>query len=88
MGAEYLDQKWYKAVVKSKAETPRSYLVSTPDGDKRSNWIHLMDACIPDVLPNAQPIPKGSVPRNPPSVLVALKPPGGKGLPKCVEKCS
>ena len=33
-------------------------------------------------MPNAQPNPKGSVPRKPPSVLVALKPPGGNGLPK------
>ena len=35
-------------------------------------------------MPNAQPIPKGSVPRKLPSVLVALKPPGGNGLPKYV----
>ena len=36
------------------------------------------DAGIPKVVPN------GNVPRKPPSVLVALKPPAGNGLPKCV----
>ena len=35
-----LTKEWYKAVVKSRAETPRSYVVSTPDGDKRRNRIH------------------------------------------------
>ena len=79
-----LTQQWCKAVVKSKAETPRSYVVSTPDGDKRRKRIHLKDAGIPKVVHNAQPNPKGSVPRKPSLVLVALKPPGGNGLPKYV----
>ena len=35
-------------------------------------------------MPNAQPNPKGSAPRKPPSVLVAIKPPRGNGLPKYV----
>ena len=30
-----LTKQWYKAVVNSKTETPKSYVVSTPDGDKR-----------------------------------------------------
>ena len=64
--------------------TPRSYAVSTPDGDKRRNRIHLKDAGIPKVVPNAQPNPKGSVPRKLSSVLVALKPPGRNDLPKYV----
>ena len=79
-----LTKQWYKAVVKPKAETPRSYAVSTPDGDKSRNRIHLKDAGIPKVVPNAQPNPKGSVPRKPPSVLISLKPQGGNGLPKYV----
>ena len=79
-----LTKQWYKAVSKSKAETPRSYVVSTPDGHKGGNRMHLKDAGIPKVVSNAQPNPKGSVPKKPPSVLVALKPPGGNGLPKYV----
>ena len=51
---------------------------------KGRNWIHLKDVGIPEVVPNAQPNPQGSVPRKPPSVLVTLKPPGGNGLPKYV----
>ena len=70
--------------MKSKAETPRSYIVSTPDGDKRRNRIHLKDAHIPKVVPNGQPNQQGSMPRKPPSVLVTLKPPGENGLPKYV----
>ena len=54
----------------------------TSDGDKRRNRIHLKDAGIPKVVLVAQPNPKGSVPRKPPSVLVALKPLVGNGLPK------
>ena len=46
--------------------------------------IHLKDAGIPKVAPNAQTNPKGSVPRKLPSVLLVLKPPGGNGLPKYV----
>ena len=57
-----MTKQWYKAVVKSKAETLRSYVICA----------------------NAQLNPKGSVPRKPPSMLVALKPPGGNGLPKYV----
>ena len=77
-----LTKQWYKATVKSRAETPRSYVVSTPDGDKGRNSIHLKDAVFPKVVPNAQPNPKGSVPRKPPSVVVALKPQGENGLQK------
>ena len=79
-----LTKQWYKAVVKSKAETPRSCAVSTLDGNKRRNRIHLKDTGIPKVVPNAPPNPQGSVPMKPLSVLVALKSPGGNGLPKYV----
>ena len=72
-----------QAVVRSKAETPRSYVVSTSDFDKRRNRIHLKDAGILKVVPNAQPNPQESVP-NKPSERIALKPPGGNGLPKYV----
>ena len=68
--------------MKSKAETLRSYVMSTPDGDRRRNRIHLKDAGIPKAVPNAQPNPQGSVPSKPPSERVALKPSGGYGLPK------
>ena len=68
--------------MKSKAEAPGSYVMSTPDGDKRRNKIHLKDAGIPKGVPNAQPNRKGSVPRSPPSLWVALKPSGGNALPK------
>ena len=44
----------------------------------------LKDAGIPKFVPNAQPNPQGSVPRKPPSALVALKPPGGNGVPQYV----
>ena len=79
-----MTKEWHKAVVKSKAETPRSCVVSTLDGNKRRNRIHLKDAGIPNMLPNAQPIPQGSVPSKPSSKRVALQPPGGNGLPKYV----
>ena len=55
--------------------------MSTPVGDKRRYRIYLKDTGIPKVVPNVQSNPKGSVPRKPPSVLLALKPPGGSGLP-------
>ena len=77
-------KQWYMAVVKSKDETPISYVVSTPDGDKRRNRIHLKDAVIPKLVPDAQPNPQVSVPSKPPSERVTLKPPGGNGLPKYV----
>ena len=70
--------------MKSKADTPKSYVVSIQDGDIRRNGIHLKDAGIPKVVSNAQPNPKGSVPRKPPSVLVAMKAPGRNGFPKYV----
>ena len=63
--------------------------MSTQNGDERRNRIHLKDAGIPKVVPNALPNPKGSMPRKPLSGLVALKPPEGRWFTKiCVEKCS
>ena len=44
--------------MKSKAEISKSYVVSTPDGDKRGNKIHLKDTGIPKVVPNAKSNPK------------------------------
>ena len=58
--------------------------MSTPRGDKQRNRIHLKDAGIQKVVPNTQPILQRSVPRKPPSVLVALKQPGGISLLKYV----
>ena len=79
-----LTKQWYTALVKSKAETSKSYVVSTPDSGKRRNRIHLNDAGIPKVMPNAQPNPQGSVLSKPPAERIALKPPGGTELPKYV----
>ena len=56
--------------------------MSTPDGDKSRNRIPLKGASIPNIVPNAQPIPQGSVRSKPPSERVALKPLVGNGLPK------
>ena len=41
-----LTKKWEKGVIKSQAETPRSYIVLTPQGEKRRNRIHLREAGI------------------------------------------
>ena len=78
-----LTKQLYKVAVQFKAETLRSYVVPIPDHDIR-NRIYLKDADGPKFVPNAQPNPQRSVPRKPPSVLVALKQLGGNGLPKYV----
>ena len=41
-----LTKKWEKGVIKSQAETPRPYFVTTPQGEKRTNQIHLREAGI------------------------------------------
>ena len=41
-----LTKKWEKGVIKSQAEAPRSYIVLTPQGEKRRNRIHLREAGI------------------------------------------
>ena len=39
-----LTKKWERGMIKSQAETPRSYIVLTPQGGKRRNRIHLREA--------------------------------------------
>ena len=46
MGAEHPNKKMEKGVIKSQAETPRSYIVITPQGEKRGNRIHPREAGI------------------------------------------
>ena len=41
-----LIKEWEKGVIKSHAETPRSYFVITPQGEKRRNRIHLRETGI------------------------------------------
>ena len=38
----------------TKAETPRSYIVQTPHGEKRRNRSHLREASIPSLKPKVQ----------------------------------
>ena len=38
--------RWSQVVVKTKAETPKSYIVETPQGEYRRNRIHLKEAAV------------------------------------------
>ena len=49
-----LTKRWERGVIKSKAETPRSYIVQTPHGEKRRNRSHLREASIPSLKPKVQ----------------------------------
>ena len=42
-----LTKKWKQGVIKSNAEITRSYIVQTPQGEKRRNRIHLREVAIP-----------------------------------------
>ena len=53
-----LTKQWHKAVVKSKAETLRSYAVLTQDGDQRRNRVPLMNAGTPKLCTMHNPIHK------------------------------
>ena len=54
-----LTKKWEKGVIKSQAETPRSYIVLTPQGEKRRNRIHLREAGIStNAVPKAPNVEK------------------------------
>ena len=52
-------KKWEKGVTKSQAETPRSCIVLTPQGEKRRNKIHLREAGIStNAVPKAPNVEK------------------------------
>ena len=54
-----LTRKWEKGVIKSQAETPRSYIVITPQGEKRRNRIDLTEAGIStNAVPKAPNVEK------------------------------
>ena len=54
-----LTKKWEKGVNKSQAETPRSYIVITPQAEKRRHRIHLREAGIsPNTVPKASNVEK------------------------------
>ena len=46
-----LTKRWERGVIKSQAETPRSYIVQTLHGEKRRNRSHLREASIPSLKP-------------------------------------
>ena len=71
-----LTKKWEKGVIKSQAETPRLYIVITPQGEKRRNRIHLKEAWI-----STNTVPKASNMENVKYVLLALnKSPSGQSV--------
>ena len=45
------DGRWSQSVVKSKAETPQSYVVQTPHGEYRRNRLQLKEVKIPATVP-------------------------------------
>ena len=54
-----LTKKWEKGVITSQAETPRSYIVITPQDEKRRNRIHLREAEIStNTVPKAPNVEK------------------------------
>ena len=78
-----LTKKWEKGVIKSQAETPRSYIVLTPQGEKRRNRIHLREAGIStNAVPKASNVEKVKyvllAPNKSPSVQRVYQPNEGK----------
>ena len=85
-----LTKKWEKGVIKSQAETPRSYIVLTPQGEKRRNRIHLREAGIStNAVPKASNVEKVKyvllAPSKSPSVQSVCQPNEGKVLQSAVE---
>ena len=85
-----LTKKWEKGVIKSQAETPRSYIVLTPQGEKRRNRIHLREAGIStNAVPKAPNVEKVKyvllTPSKSPSVQSVCQPNEGKVLQSAVE---
>ena len=85
-----LTKKWEKGVIKSQAETPRSYIVLTPQGEKRRNRIHLREAGIStNAVPKAPNEEKVKyvllAPNKSPSVQSVCQPNEGKVSQSVVE---
>ena len=85
-----LTKKWEKGVIKSQAETPRSYIVLTPQGEKRRNRIHLREAGIStNAVPKAPNVEKVKyvllAPNKSPSVQSVCQPNEGKVSQSAVE---
>ena len=85
-----LTKKWEKGVIKSQAETPRSYIVLTPQGEKRRNRIHLREAGIStNAVPKASNVEKVKyvllAPSKSPSVQSVCQQNEGKVLQSTVE---
>ena len=82
-----LTKKWEKGVIKSQAETPRSYIVLTPQGEKRRNRIHLREAGISiNAVPKVEKVKYVLLaPNKSPSVQSVCKPNEGKVYQPAVE---
>ena len=85
-----LTKKWEKGVIKSQADTPRSYIVLTPQGEKRRNRIHLREAGIStNAVPKASNVEKVKyvllAPNKSPSVQSVCQPNEGKVSQSAVE---
>ena len=77
-------------MIKSNAETPRSYIVITPQGEKRRNRIHLREAGISaNAVPKAPNVEKVKcvllAPNKTPSVQSVCQPNEGKVCQPAVE---
>ena len=85
-----LTKKWEKGVIKSQGETPRSYIVITPQGEKRRNRIHLRETGIStNTVPKAPNVEKVKYvlldPNKSPSVQSLCQPNEGKVSQSAVE---
>ena len=85
-----LTKKWEKGVIKSQDETPRSYIVLTPQGEKRRNGIHLREAGIStNAVPKAPNVEMVKyvllAPNKSPSVQKVCQPNEGKVSQSAVE---
>ena len=85
-----LTKIWKKGVIKSQAETPRSYIVITPKGEKRRNRIHLREAGISTnavaKAPNVEKVKYVLLaPNKSPSVQSVCQPNEGKVSQSAVE---
>ena len=80
-------------MIKSQAETPRSYIVLTPQGEKRRNRIHLREAgiCTNAVhkAPNEEKVKYVLLaPNKSPSVQSVCQPNEGKSISVSSGKCA
>ena len=88
-----LTKKWEKGEVKSQAETPRSYIVITSQGEKRRNGIHLRETGIStNTVPMASNVEKVKyvllAPNKSPSVKKCVSTKLGKSVSVSSRKCA